>query len=167
MEKIRKAMKLTKTELREIIREEISKLNEGGRKSKDAVGLRYALAVDNNVTTIEELVNSNKDVKEVVSTFANPLINSIKATLNHSYKPHPTPMYNTTSDLKRYGNISNQERIDKFKKYLEVLLRTAEELVKKPTKVGVKRLGDAHHNWWNNGGIHAVRNGFNNRTFIA
>jgi hypothetical protein len=143
-------MKITKTQLREIIREEMTSLNEA-RKSKDTTGVRFAEAVYNNVSTIESLVlRDKKDVSEVLTSFATPLLNSIKATLQHNYKPNPQPAYTSKRDIQNYGDYSNEQRIVMFKKSLKELQKVAEDLIKRPSKVGVTKLVNAHREWWNN-----------------
>jgi hypothetical protein len=143
-------MKLTKTQLREIIREEMTSLNEA-RKSKDITGVRFVEAINNNISTIEELVlREKRDVKEVMTTIATPLQNSIKAALQHDYKPNPQPAYTTKRELQLYGDYSNEERIKMFKNSLKELQRVVEDLIKKPSKVGVTKLVNVHRNWWNN-----------------
>lgn len=142
------------------IEAEASKMKESvneGRKSKDAAGVRFAEAVYNNVHAIGELVVRDKrDPNEVISTFGPVLLNAINACLKHNYKPNPTPAFT----LKSNGDISNQERIDIFKKSLMELKKIVEALIKKPSKVGVKSLVITHRDWWNhNYGANIALNG--------
>jgi hypothetical protein len=160
-------MKLTKTQLREIIREEIKSINEVN-KSKDAIGIRFAEAVYNNVSTIESLVlRDKKDVSEVLTSFATPLLNSIKATLQHNYKPNLKPAYTSKRDIQNYGDYSNEQRILMFKKSLKELQKVAEDLIKRPSKVGVTKLVNVHRDWWNNNyGSNIALNGKIHNTII-
>lgn len=121
-----------------------------GRKSKDSAGVRYVEAIYNNSESITKMVLSDKkDVKEVVDVMGPVLINAIKAALSHNYKPNAQPAYTLKRDLDRKGNLSNQERIDVFKKGLKELLTVATELVKRPSKVGVKKLDNKFTEFWN------------------
>jgi hypothetical protein len=160
-------MKLTKTQLREIIREEIKSINEVN-KSKDAIGIRFAEAVYNNVSTIGSLVlRDKKDVSEVLTSFATPLLNSIKATLQHNYKPNLKPAYTSKRDIQNYGDYSNEQRILMFKKSLKELQKVAEDLIKRPSKVGVTKLVNVHRDWWNNNyGSNIALNGKIHNTII-
>ena len=50
------------------------------------------------------------------------LINAIKATLAHNYKPNSQPAYTLKRDLQRLGDLSNQQRIDVFEvKFFEYI----------------------------------------------
>lgn len=125
-------------------------VNEG-RKSKDSSGVRYVNAIYNNTNAIVKLVmDEKKDPKEVVDTMGPVLINAIKATLAHNYKPNSQPAYTLKRDLQRLGDLSNQQRIDVFKKGLKELLAVATELVKRPSQVGVKKLEERFRKLWNN-----------------
>ena len=114
-------------------------------KSKDEAGARKAEAIHNNAYSIIDMVMDEKrDAKEVVGTMGPALINSIKATLKHKFKP----MSGREEDLKSFYNE------------LKELLKVAESLVKRPSKAGVKKLKEAHREWWNwNFGADIVLNG--------
>jgi len=135
-------------------------LNEG-RKSKDGVGVRFAEAVYSNVYAIEDLiVNEKKDPNEVIPTMGPVLLNAINACLKHNYKPNPKPAFTLKRDLESWGDISNQERINIFKKSLMELKKVVESLIKRPSKAGVKKLIIAHRDWWNyNYGANIALNG--------
>lgn len=121
-----------------------------GRKSKDGWGVRLVIAIDNNVQAIVELVmDDKKDPKEVISAFANPLLNSVKGVSNHNYKPNAKPVYTLKRDLQRYGDLTNQQRLDIFKSEIKKFKKIVEALIKKPTKIGVKQLDDAWRTIWN------------------
>jgi hypothetical protein len=125
-------------------------VNEG-RKSKDGAGVRYVEAIYNNSVGIVKMVmDEKKDAKEVVDTMGPVLINAIKATLAHNYKPNPQPAYILKRDLQRLGDLSNQQRIDVFKKGLKELLAVVTELVKRPSQMGVKKLEERFRKLWNN-----------------
>ena len=114
-------------------------------KSKDEAGARKAEAIHNNAYSIIDMVMDEKrDAKEVVGTMGPALINSIKATLKHKFKP----LSGREEDLKSFYNE------------LKELLKVAESLVKRPSKAGVKKLKEAHREWWNwNFGADIVLNG--------
>ena len=141
--------------VREIMRERaISEMSEQsvteGRKSKDGWGVRLVIAIHTNVQTIVELVMYDKrDPKEVISAFANPLLNSVKGASKHNYKPNAKPAYTSKRDLQRYGDLTNQQRLDIFKSEIKKFEKIVEALIKKPTKVGVKQLDDAWRTIWN------------------
>jgi len=126
-------------------------VNEG-KKSKDSTGVRKAEAIHNNADTIIDLVlKDKKDVKEVVSVMGPVLINAIKATLKHKFKPI----------------TGNEDALKKFQSKLKDFLKFTEALVKKPSKVGVKRLETMHREWWNwNHGADVVLNGKIGNTII-
>ena len=128
------------------LKEEIESLNEAKyHKSKDEAGARKAEAIHNNAYSIIDMVMDEKrDAKEVVGTMGPALINSIKATLKHKFKP----LSGREEDLKSFYNE------------LKELLKVAESLVKRPSKAGVKKLKEAHREWWNwNFGADIVLNG--------
>ena len=121
-----------------------------GRKSKDALGVRLVIAIHNNVDAIVELVRDDKrDPKEVMETMSNPLLNSVNGVLKHKYKPNAKPAYTLKRDLRDFGDLTNQQRLDIFKKELKKFKKIVEALIKKPTKVNVKRLDDAWRAIWN------------------
>ena len=126
-------------------------VNEG-KKSKDSTGVRKAEAIHNNADAIIDLVlKDKKDVKEVVSVMGPVLINAIKATLKHKFKPI----------------TGNEDALKKFQSKLKDFLKFTEALVKKPSKVGVKRLETMHREWWNwNHGADVVLNGKIGNTII-
>jgi hypothetical protein len=113
--------------------------------SKDKVGARIAGAIYNNANAIvDRVIDDKADAKEVVSIMGPVLINAIKATIKHKFKPMP----GKEADLK------------KFQSKLKELLKLTEKLVKKPSKAGVKRLEVMHREWWNfNFGAAIVLNG--------
>jgi hypothetical protein len=120
-------------------------INEAKKKPKDELGARLVKAIDNNISSMYELVFEKKDdIKSVVDTFSKPLLNSINQTLKYNYKPHPTTKLN-----KIHGTKSNQERIDEFKSELNKFLPMVEKLINKPTKVGVKDVMNAWTRIWN------------------
>ena len=91
-----------------------------GRKSKDALGVRLVIAIHNNVDAIVELVMDDKrDPKEVMETMSNPLLNSVNGVLKHKYKPNAKPAYTLKRDLRDFGDLTNQQRLDIFKKELK------------------------------------------------
>lgn len=120
-----------------------SSLNEG-KKSKDDVGVRLVMAINNNVDSIYELVNrEKKDPKEVMSAFATPLLNSVKGVLKHNYKPHPADSSNADKLKVFIGEVK------KFEKIVELL-------IKRPSKSGVKKLDAAWRSIWNHKGGSAI-----------
>ena len=154
-----KGLPKMKEQLRKIVREimrerAISEMSEQsvteGRKSKDGWGVRLVIAIHTNVQTIVELVMYDKrDPKEVISAFANPLLNSVKGASKHNYKPNAKPAYTSKRELQRYGDLTNQQRLDIFKSEIKKFEKIVEALIKKPTKVGVKQLDDAWRTIWN------------------
>jgi len=114
-------------------------------KSKDSKGMRYAGAIYNNAMAIIDRVMDDKaDAKEVVSIIGPILINAIKATIKHKFKPAP----------------GKEKDLKKFQSKLKEFLKLTEALVKKPSKAGVKRLETMHREWWNfNFGAAIVLNG--------
>jgi hypothetical protein len=142
-----------KDSVQSIIKSLKSKIKESvneGRKSKDSAGVRYVEAIYNNSFDIVGLVmDEKKDVKEVVDIMGPVLINAIKAAITHNYKPNPQPAYTLKRDLQRFGDLSNQQRIDVFKKGLKELLAVVTELVKRPSKAGIKRLEERFRKFWN------------------
>lgn len=128
------------------LKEEIESLNEAKYHiSKDEFGARKAGAIYNNANAIvDRVIDDKADAKEVVSIMGPILINAIKATIKHKFKPMP----GKEADLK------------KFQSKLKELLKHTEALVKKPSKAGVKRLEVMHREWWNfNFGAAIVLNG--------
>ena len=118
-------------------------LNEG-KKSKDDAGVRLVMAIHNNVDSIYQLVHrEKKDPKEVMSSFATPLLNSVKGVLKHNYKPHPSDSSNVDKLKVFIGEVK------KFEKIVELL-------VKRPSKSGVKKLDDAWRSIWNHKGGAAI-----------
>ena len=154
-----KGLPKMKEQLRKIVREimrerAISEMSEQsvneGRKSKDGWGVSLVIAIHNNVDAIVELVMRDKrDPKEVISAFANPLLNSVKGASKHNYKPNAKPAYTSKRELQRYGDLTNQQRLDIFKSEIKKFEKIVEALIKKPTKVGVKQLDDAWRTIWN------------------
>ena len=121
-----------------------------GRKSKDAWGVRLVIAIHNNVDSIVELVMDDKrDPKEVMGAFAPPLLNSVRGVLKHKYKPNAKPAYTLKRDLRDFGDLTNQQRLDIFKKEVKKFEKIVNALIKKPTKANVKRLDDAWRAIWN------------------
>ena len=121
-------------------------VNEGkNHKSKDSRGVRFAEAVYNNVSAIVKAVEREKmDVDRVVNSFGPVLVNAIKTTLKHKFKP----------------TAGNEDKLDDFYDELKELLKVAESLVKRPSKSGVTKLDASHRTWWNhNGGADVVLNG--------
>jgi hypothetical protein len=54
-----------------------------------------------------------------------------------------------------------------FKKSLKELQKVAEDLIKRPSKVGVTKLVNAHRDWWNNNyGSNIALNGKIHNTII-
>ena len=128
------------------LKEEIESLNEAKYHiSKDEFGARKAGAIYNNANAIvDRVIDDKADAKEVVSIMGPVLVNAIKATIKHKFKPMP----GKEADLK------------KFQSKLKELLKLTEALVKKPSKAGVKRLEVMHREWWNfNFGAAIVLNG--------
>ena len=107
--------------------------------------MKFAEAVYNNVDAIIELVEREKrDVDTVVASVGPVLVNAIKATLKHKFKP----------------TDGNEDKLKDFYKELKTLLNVAESLVKRPSKSGVKKLDAAHTKWWNHrSGASIVLNG--------
>jgi len=121
-------------------------LKEAGKhKSKDSRGIRFAEAIYNNVEAIIKAVEREKmDVDRVVNSFGPVLVNAIKTTLKHKFKP----------------TAGNEDKLDDFYDELKELLKVAESLVKRPSKAGIKKLDASHREWWNhNGGADVVLNG--------
>jgi putative NADH-flavin reductase len=144
--KVSDARKISGLVGKEYLKESVNE----GRKSKDGWGVRLVIAIHNNVQAIVELVmDDKKDPKEVISAFANPLLNSVKGVSNHNYKPNAKPAYTLKRDLQRYGDLTNQQRLDIFKSEIKKFEKIVEALIKKPTKVGVKQLDDAWRTIWN------------------
>lgn len=118
-------------------------LNEG-KKSKDDAGVRLVMAINNNVDSISELVNrEKKDPQEVMSSFATPLLNSVKGVLKHNYKPHPS-------------DSSNADKLKAFLVEVKKFEKIVELLIKRPSKAGVKKLDDAWRSIWNHKGGAAI-----------
>jgi len=122
-----------------------SVVNEAKAKSKDTKGIRFAEAVYNNVSAMYgAVVREKKDVTEVVTIMGPVLVNSIKATLKHKFKP----------------TDGNEVKLKDFYSELKDLLKVAESLVKKPSKAGLMKLDKAHTIWWNHkSGAAVVLNG--------
>ena len=122
-----------------------SVVNEANAKSKDSKGMRMAEAIYNNVDAIYTAIEHEKeDVDRVVGSFGPVLINAIKATLKHKFKP----------------TAGNEDKLKDFYKELKNLLNVAESLVKRPSKAGVRKLDAAHRQWWNHrSGADVVLNG--------
>ena len=127
------------------LKEEVESLTELSHISKDEFGARKAGAIYNNANAIvDRVIDDKADAKEVVSIMGPVLVNAIKATIKHKFKPMP----GKEADLK------------KFQSKLKELLKLTEALVKKPSKAGVKRLEVMHREWWNfNFGAAIVLNG--------
>ena len=118
-------------------------LNEG-KKSKDSAGVRYVMAIHNNVQDIHNLVSSEKhDPKQVMSAFATPLLNSVKGVLKHNYKPHRS-------------DASNGDKLKVFIGEVKKFEKIVELLIKRPSKSGVKKLDDAWRSIWNHKGGAAI-----------
>ena len=120
-------------------------VNEANVKSKDSRGMRFAEAIYNNVSAIIKAVEREKmDVDRVVNSFGPVLVNAIKTTLKHKFKP----------------TAGNEDKLKSFYSELKELLKVAESLVKRPSKAGIKKLDASHREWWNhNGGADVVLNG--------
>lgn len=133
--------KISKLQKKYNIKESVNE----GKKSKDSTGVRKAEAIHNNVDTIIDLVlNDRKDAKEILGTMGPVLINAIKATLKHKFKPA----------------AGNEDSLKKFQSKLKDFLKFTEVLLRKPSKAGVKRLETMHREWWNwNHGADVVLNG--------
>ena len=136
-----KKMLKTSSNLLKQIQESVNE----GKKSKDSTGVRKAEAIHNNVDAIIGLVlNDKKDAKEILGTMGPVLINAIKATLNHKFKPA----------------VGSEDSLKKFQSKLKDFLKFTEVLLRKPSKAGVKRLETMHREWWNwNHGADVVLNG--------
>jgi len=118
-------------------------VNEG-KKSKDGAGVRYVMAIHNNVEDIHKLVSrEKKDPKEVMSAFATPLLNSVKSVLKHNYKPHP-------------ADSSNDDKLKVFIDEVKKFEKIVELLIKRPSKAGVKKLEEAWRSIWNHKGGAAI-----------
>ena len=140
---IKVAMQMAKKYKKRLTSESV---NEGkNHKSKDSRGVRFAEAVYNNVSAIVKAVEREKmDVDRVVNSFGPVLVNAIKTTLKHKFKP----------------TAGNEDKLDDFYDELKELLKVAESLVKRPSKSGVTKLDASHRTWWNhNGGADVVLNG--------
>ena len=122
-----------------------SVVNEAKAKSKDTKGIRLAEAIYNNVEAIMEAVEREKmDVDTVVGSFGPVLVNAIKATLKHKFKP----------------TDGNEVKLKDFYSELKDLLKVAESLVNRPSKAGLNKLAAAHTIWWNHkSGAAVVLNG--------
>ena len=122
-----------------------SVVNEAKVKSKDTKGIRLAEAIYNNVEAIMEAVEREKmDVDTVVGSFGPVLVNAIKATLKHKFKP----------------TDGNEVKLKDFYSELKDLLKVAESLVNRPSKAGLNKLAAAHTIWWNHkSGAAVVLNG--------
>ena len=129
----------------EFLQEGIESVNEANVKSKDSRGMRFAEAIYNNVSAIIKAVEREKmDVDRVVNSFGPVLVNAIKTTLKHKFKP----------------TAGNEDKLKSFYSKLKELLKVAESLVKRPSKAGIKKLDASHREWWNhNGGADVVLNG--------
>ena len=129
----------------EFLQEGIESVNEANVKSKDSRGMRFAEAIYNNVSAIIKAVEREKmDVDRVVNSFGPVLVNAIKTTLKHKFKP----------------TAGNEDKLKSFYSELKELLKVAESLVKRPSKAGIKKLDASHREWWNhNGGADVVLNG--------
>jgi hypothetical protein len=122
-----------------------SVMDEAKAKSKDTKGIRLAEAIYNNVEAIMEAVEREKmDVDTVVGSFGPVLVNAIKATLKHKFKP----------------TDGNEVKLKDFYSELKDLLKVAESLVNRPSKAGLNKLAAAHTIWWNHkSGAAVVLNG--------
>jgi len=146
-------------ELKEIIRQTYrdslrESINEAkNTQPKNDWGKRLVEAIYNNVSAIDSLVNKDKrDVKDIMSNFGNPLINSIKETIKYNYKPHPIAggHFNAKRKDNKYSEETyNKETIKQFKLQLAGLLKIAEFLNTKPSKAAVKKLVDMWRDIWN------------------
>jgi len=146
-------------ELKEIIRQTYRDslrefVNEAkNTQPKNDWGKRLVEAIYNNVSAIDSLVNKDKkDVKDIMSNFGNPLINSIKETIKYNYKPHPIAggHFNPKRKDNKYPEETyNKETIKQFKLQLAGLLKIAEFLNTKPSKSAVKKLVDMWRDIWN------------------
>jgi hypothetical protein len=113
---------------------------------KDAAGVRMVNAIHNNVGNIVQLVSTGKkEVSVVLDAFSKPLLNSIKAVMQYNF----TPNEKTVKFSKRDANITNQQRIDIFKKELIQFQKIAQSLVDKPSKAAINRMRDAWRDIWN------------------
>jgi len=136
---------------RESLRESVNEAKN--TQPKNDWGKRLVEAIYNNVSAIDSLVNKDKrDVKDIMSNFGNPLINSIKETIKYNYKPHPIAggHFNAKRKDNKYSEETyNKETIKQFKLQLAGLLKIAEFLNTKPSKAAVKKLVDMWRDIWN------------------
>ena len=118
------------------------------KKSKDVKGIRAAEAVSNNVDAITDLVLYQKrDPKEVIDIMAPVLLNAIKETIKHKYKPSS-------------ADASNAKKLNEFLSEIKKFQKLVEDLLNRPSKAGVKRIEDAWKNIWNHKhGANIILNG--------
>jgi len=128
-----------------------SNMNESvneAKKSKDVKGIRAVEAVSNNVDAIIDLVlYENRDPKEVIDTMAPVLLNAIKETIKHKYKPSS-------------ADPSNAKKLNEFLSEIKKFQKLVEDLLNRPSKAGVKKIEDAWKNIWNHKhGANIILNG--------
>ena len=118
------------------------------KKSKDVKGIRAVEAVSNNVDAIIDLVlYENRDPKEVIDTMVPVLLNAIKETIKHKYKPSS-------------ADPSNAKKLNEFLSEIKKFQKLVEDLLNRPSKAGVKRIEDAWKNIWNHKhGANIILNG--------
>ena len=93
---------------------------------------------------MEAVEREKMDVDTVVGSFGPVLVNAIKATLKHKFKP----------------TDGNEVKLKDFYSELKDLLKVAESLVNRPSKAGLNKLAAAHTIWWNHkSGAAVVLNG--------
>jgi len=118
------------------------------KKSKDVKGIRAVEAVSNNVDAIIDLVlYENRDPKEVIDTMVPVLLNAIKETIKHKYKPSS-------------ADPSNAKKLNEFLSEIKKFQKLVEDLLNRPSKAGVKKIEDAWKNIWNHKhGANIILNG--------
>jgi len=121
-----------------------------GRKSKNQRHWKLVNVIHENISAIVNLVQKDKrDPKEVIDTMGPVLQRAVKETLKQKFKPNAKPAFTTKKDIRIYGDTTNQEKINIFITELKKFAKLLDIVVKKPTKVSVKRLQEAWTTIWN------------------
>ena len=121
-----------------------------GRKSKNQRHWKLVTVIHENVHAIVDLVQKDKrDPKEVIDTMGPVLQRAVKETLKQKFKPNAKPAFTTKKDIRYYGDTTNQEKINIFITELKKFAKLLDIVVKKPTKVSVKKLQEGWTNIWN------------------
>ena len=122
------------SQLRQLIREQVRRVLNENLKSKNDGGVRLVVALHSNINAIDELIKfDKKDVNDVMSTFSNPLLNSIKGILKHRYIAVP----------------GQEEKLNEFISEMKKFQKIVEFLIKKPSIAGVKKMNNAWNVIWN------------------